>query len=155
MVKRHRAWFLWIFGKWPDAVIEIVSNTEGGEDTHKLTEYAKIGVPYYVIHDPANLLKKGVLRAFALREGRYEPIDPRWLANLGLGLVLWHGKFEDVEAEWLRWCDRDGNVIPTGAERATAAEAALAAAEERAKAAEERADRLARQLGASGAEPPV
>ncbi len=62
MVKGHRAWFLWIVGKWPDAVIEIVSNTQGGEDSDKMTEYANIGVPYYVIHDPANLLKRGVLR---------------------------------------------------------------------------------------------
>jgi Uma2 family endonuclease len=162
MVKGHRAWFLWIVGKWPDAAIEIVSNTEGGEDTDKMTEYANIGVPYYVIHDPANLLKKGVLRAFALREGCYESIDARWLANVGLGLVLWRGRFEDVEAEWLRWCDRDGNVIPTGAERAAAAEAraeqeraARVAAEDRARAAEERAERLARKLGTSGSEPPA
>ena len=27
MVKGHRAWFLWIVGKLPDAVIELVSNT--------------------------------------------------------------------------------------------------------------------------------
>jgi len=117
-------------------------------------------VPYYVIHDPANILKQGVLRVFALREGRYDTIEPRWLGNVGLGLVLWRGKFEDVEEQWLRWCDRDGNVIPTGAERAAVAEARAAqehaarvAAEERARAAEERAERLARQLGASGGEP--
>ncbi len=160
MVKGHRAWFVWIVGKKPDAVVEIVSNLEGGEDTDKLVDYAIIGVPYYIIHDPRNLLKKGVVRGFALREGNYEPIDPRWLPNLGLGLVLWRGKYEDVEEEWLRWCNRDGNVIRTGAERAAAAEKraehehqARTAAEERAKAAEELAERLAAQLRKTGDEP--
>ncbi|HKI33319.1 MAG TPA: hypothetical protein VKA46_15810 [Gemmataceae bacterium] len=40
---------------------------------------------------------------------------------------------------WLRWCDRAGNVIPTGCERA--------------KSERERAERLAEQLRALGVEP--
>ncbi|MBM4068281.1 MAG: Uma2 family endonuclease [Planctomycetes bacterium] len=146
LIKGHRAWFTWIVGKSPTAVIEIVSNLEGGEDTDKVTDYADLGVPYYIIHDPLNQLKKGVLRGFALREGRYVAFDPRWLPNVSLGLVLWHGTYEDVEADWLRWCDQDGSLIMTGAERA-------AAAEKKAKSAEERAERLEAQLRQLGAEP--
>ena len=37
---------------------------------------------------------------------------------MGLGLTLWHGQFENWETVWLRWCDQQGRVIPTGAERA-------------------------------------
>jgi hypothetical protein len=36
-----------------------------------------------------------------------------------LGLTLWEGEFEEaVRRVWLRWCDRQGRVILTGAERA-------------------------------------
>src|SRR5262249_22592577 len=41
-----------------------------------------------------------------------------WLPGVELGLLLWQGKFEDREDTWLRWCDRDGQVLLTGAERA-------------------------------------
>jgi hypothetical protein len=75
------------------------------------------------------------------------------------GARLWRGKYEDAEREWLRWCDRDGKVIPTGAERATGAEQrakeeqqARVAAEQRAQAAEELAARLAEQLRQKGNE---
>jgi hypothetical protein len=43
------------------------------------------------------------------------------LNAIGLGLTLWEGRFEEeVTRLWLRWCDREGAVIPTGAERAEA-----------------------------------
>jgi hypothetical protein len=46
-----------------------------------------------------------------------------WLNSVGIGLKLWAGLFEDeVTRTWLRWCDREGLVIPTGAERANEAE---------------------------------
>lgn len=42
-----------------------------------------------------------------------------WLEAVGLGLALWSGPFEEaVPRLWLRWCDRHGQVIPTGAELA-------------------------------------
>lgn len=44
---------------------------------------------------------------------------PTWLNGIGIGLTLWEGQFEeDVTRLWLRWCDRNGQVISTGAERA-------------------------------------
>jgi Uma2 family endonuclease len=148
MAKGHRAWFVWIVGKAPNAVLEIVSNREGGEDTHKLLDYADIGIPYYVIHDPRDLLGQGKLRAFALREGKYELIDPRWLPNIGLGLKLWQGAFEDVEDEWLRWCDESGRILPTGIEQANQEKEVRLAAEQRAQ---RLADKL-RELGIDAGE---
>ncbi len=56
-----------------------------------------------------------------------------------LGLKLWSGEFEGRRASWLRWCDKDGVILPTGQELA---------AQERA-----RAERLAAQLRAAGIEP--
>ena len=44
--KIHNTYFAWVFGKMPDAAIEIVSNNEGGEYTRKFVGYAEFGVPY-------------------------------------------------------------------------------------------------------------
>jgi Uma2 family endonuclease len=47
--KEHRSYFVWEFGKMPEVVIEIVSNTKGEEAARKLKRYAQIGVLYYLI----------------------------------------------------------------------------------------------------------
>ena len=59
---------------------------------------------------------------------------------------LWEGEYEGVKAVWLRWCDREGNVIPTGAELAEAER-------QRAEAERARAERLAARLRALGIDP--
>lgn len=138
--KENRSYFLWVIGKPPDVVIEIVSDLRGGEETDKMDAYARIGVTYYVIHDPRNRLHHGLLRAFSLRDGAYQAIESSWLENVGLGLTFWEGEFQGQEhPQWLRWCDRNGVVIPTG--------------QERAEQEKQRADRLAAQLRALGVEP--
>jgi hypothetical protein len=116
--KEHRSYFVWEFGKAPEAVVEIVSNTEGGETTEKMLKYAQIGILYYAIYDPAAAVQPEPLRVFVLRDKSYVPCSAEWLPALGLGLTLWHGTFENWDTNWLRWCDREGRVIPTGAERA-------------------------------------
>ncbi len=116
--KHNRCYLLKHFGKPPEVVIEIVSNREGGEDSHKLRGYADMGVAYYAIFDPEHHLRRGVLRCYALHEGRYMPLEEPWFAGVALGLTLWYGEYEHIAARWLRWCDREGVVIPTGAERA-------------------------------------
>jgi Uma2 family endonuclease len=119
--RQNLSYFVWLRGKVPDVAVEIVSNREGGEDTDKLKTYVRIGVPYYVIFDPENLLGGCVLRVFQRRRGKYRPLrEPYWFDQLGLGVRLWDGVFEGISDTWLRWCDREGNVIPTGAERAEA-----------------------------------
>jgi Uma2 family endonuclease len=116
--KHNRCYLQQHFGKPPEVVIEIVSNREGGEDSKKLRGYAEMGVAYYAIFDPENHLRQGLLRCYALQEGHYAPLEACWFAGVGLGLTLWYGVYEQIEAEWLRWCDHAGEVIPTGAERA-------------------------------------
>jgi hypothetical protein len=140
-----------------------VSNREGGEDTTKLRAYAQLRIPYYVIHDPEDLLGGGVLRIFEINRGKYQSITATpvtWLEEVGLGLTLWQGVFEGIEATWLRWCDKEGNLIPTGAEAKEQAD--RRADEERQRADEERqraeqalqeVERLKAQLRDLGAEP--
>ncbi len=117
--KPHRSYFVWEYGKPPDVVVEVVSNTEGGEDSNKLSGYARIGVRYYVIHDPERLLSDEPLRGFQLDAMTYRAMnEPLWLTGVELGLRLWHGRYEDHDDTWLRWVDADGSPIATGAERA-------------------------------------
>ncbi len=116
-VKENQSYFLWIMGKPPEAVVEFVSDRTGGELTYKMQRYAQVGIAYYVVFDPRNLLRQGVLRAFRRVGTQYEEIDAAWLAGIGLGVRLWEGEFEGEPGNWLRWCDEQRNVIPTGAER--------------------------------------
>jgi hypothetical protein len=165
--KEHNSYFFWVFGKQPEAVFEIVSNLEGGEDTHKLTAYARLGIIYYVILDPLNLLKGGVLRIFGLHEGVYKLLQNPWLERIGLGLTLWQGRYQDMDDAWLRWCTKEGTLLPTGEERAEqerqraeqecqrAEQECQRAEQERQRAEQERqrAEKLAEQLRRAGIEP--
>jgi hypothetical protein len=102
--KENRSYFIWKFGKPPDAVAEVVSDTAGGEDGWKLKHYAKIKVKYYIIFDPRQYLKKGVLRVFVLQRGKYKPLqEPYWLPDIGLGVRLWDGEYQTRPGLRLRW----------------------------------------------------
>ncbi len=111
-----RSYLFWEFGKSPDVVIEIVSPTPGNELGSKLTDYAQLKIPYYVVYDPLQKLSKTLLQVFQLQFNSYIPKNDAWFADVNLGLTLWNGVFENLNGTWLRWCDADGNVIKTGDE---------------------------------------
>lgn len=133
-----------------------------GKDTAKKDIYAQIGVPYYVVFDPLQQIQEedqmngALLRVWTLTSGRYSELTPVegiaevgsvWLETVGLGLTLWQGPFEEaVSRLWLRWCDRQGQVIPTGAELADTER-------QRAEAERQRSDRLAQKLQELGINP--
>ncbi len=173
--RQNRSYFTWEFGKKPEVCIEIVSNAEGdelrlsrksqqkGKTTSKQDIYAQIGIPYYVVFDPLQQIQGpeemsgALLRVWSIAPGGYTELTPSegitapgqvvWLAAIELGLTLWEGPFEeDVPRLWLRWCDREGRVIPTGAEGREI--------ERQGREAErQRADRLAERLRALGIDP--
>ncbi|NDJ15745.1 Uma2 family endonuclease [Myxacorys almedinensis] len=145
--RRNRSYFVWEFGKVPDVCVEIVSNQEGdelslsqksrqkGKVASKKETYAQVGVPYYVVFDPLQQtqgeaeMNGALLRVWTLQSGRYVEVTSAvgivqvgqsvWLETSELGLTLWEGQFEEeVTRLWLRWCDAQGQVILTGAERA-------------------------------------
>jgi hypothetical protein len=125
--KEHNTYVVWEFGKAPDVVIEIVSDRRGGEADLKLRQYARIGIPYYAIFDPKKILGAEVLRSFVLLGREYQPRSDNWFPDVRLGLKLWEGSFEETSGQWLRWCDQEGQVIPTGRERMERLEAQLRA----------------------------
>jgi Uma2 family endonuclease len=116
--RKNRSYLVWEFGKPPDVVIEIVSNTVGNEGGKKLVKYAWMRAEYYAIFDPKKQISDEVLRVYELQAGRYVRREDWKLAGVQLGLTLWDGEFEGKQDTWLRWTDLEGNLIPTGKERA-------------------------------------
>jgi Putative restriction endonuclease len=194
--RRNRSYFVWEFGKVPEVCIEIVSNREGdelalcqksiqkGKTTTKKDIYAQIGVRYYVVFDPLRQtqgpseMKGALLRVWSIAGDGYTELTPPqgvdqigqsiWLNGVGIGLTLWEGEFEEeVSRLWLRWCNQNGQVIPTGAEGQEAerqraeterqrAETERQRAEterQRAETERQRADQLAERLRALGINP--
>ena len=144
--KEHRSYFVWEFGKPPDVVIEIVSNTKGGEASVKVREYARLGIPYYAIYDPQRFVQRADLAVYELRGGVYIPKRDASFRAVDLGLTLWQGVFEGKQDTWLRWCDLQGIVIPTGAERAEGERMRAEGEWMRAEREYQRAERLAAKL---------
>ena len=66
--KENRSYLLWEFGKAPEVVLEIVSNQKGNEDGQKRTDYAELGVLYYVIYDPHEYLFNDQIRVYRKTE---------------------------------------------------------------------------------------
>jgi hypothetical protein len=133
--KENRSYLIWEYGKPPEVVVEIVSNRKG----QKLAQYARLGIPYYVVYDPYRLLGDKPLTVYSLREGRYRESKSMQLSGVGLGVTLTPGVYRGMQATWLRWQDAEGNMLLTG--------------EEQAEAERKRAERLAAQLRALGVEP--
>jgi hypothetical protein len=164
-----RAYFLWEFSP-PTAVVEIVANREGNELGSKQVQYAKWRIPHYVVMDPYRHLGPKVLRVFKLDGDAYRETSNHFLEELGLGVKLWEGDSGGLRATYLRWCNKDGVLLRTGAEiedeykaiataeailrreaeRANAETARANAATARANAATARAEALAAKLRALG-----
>jgi hypothetical protein len=116
--RKVRSYLFWEFGKPPDIVIEVISPTPGNELGSKLTDYADLRIPYYVVYDPLKQLGENTLQVFQLTGRSYGAKTDSQFADCNIGLTLWEGTFEDINATWLRWCYPDGKVIPTGDELA-------------------------------------
>ncbi len=147
--KENRSYFSWKYGP-PDIAIEIVSNSEGEELGNKLKLYADASVSYYVVWDPERHLSEQRLHIFSLERKKYQEKDSAWFPEANLGLKVWNGAVSDITFDWLRWCDANGEIVPTGGERAEREALRAEKAEDRAGKAEERAAKLAALLKAQG-----
>jgi Uma2 family endonuclease len=144
--KEHRSYFVWEFGKPPDAVLEVVSNKVGGEQVEKKIKYAFMRVGYYVIFDPLRQIGDEILIIYRLDGLSYRRHESLQLSEIKLGLALWEGEYEGTPNTWLRWTDEQGNLILTGKE--------LAAKERSEKeAAQKQAEKMAALLRALGQDP--
>lgn len=76
-------------------------------------------IPYYMVFSRyTNRLRCFKLMGAVYQEQTLSPDNPRvWIAELEIGLGLWFGEFEGITRLWLRWCDQQGNWIPTDTEQ--------------------------------------
>jgi hypothetical protein len=133
-----------------------------------------MGIGYYIVYDPERFASQMPLRIFTRQSLRFAEVTDTWLTQVGLGVALWEGEYEDMPGVWLRWCDRQGAILATGqealaqsqkqlAQEAQRAEQEAQRAEQeaqraeqeaqRAAAAEQRAAALAAKLAALGIDP--
>ena len=120
----------------------------------KKQKYAQMRIAYYVIYDPEQQLSKQTLRIYELHGTEYVLRKDHWVPGIGLGLVLWHGVYEEHEDTWLRWCDKDGNLLLSGKERAEQERQRAEQERQRADSERNRADHYAALLKAAGLLPP-
>lgn len=139
--------FLFYLGIWQAAgPLEIVSNSEGGEDAEKRRKYVWMRVPFYVIYDPQLQVMTEALTVYRLQGLQYERQGKAQFPELKLGLALWEGEFEGRVDTWLRWTDEQGMLIPTDKERAEQEH-------QRAEQEHQRVERLAALLRQAGIDP--
>jgi Uma2 family endonuclease len=143
----RRWWAVWDEGgRYPDVIIELTSPSTTKEDhTTKKDVYEQIfRTRDYFCYDPDTQTLEG----WHLGDGHYEPLTANergwlWCKELELWLGTWEGTFMGLQATWLRFYDRDGNVLPIFAE----AERQRAEAErQRAEAERQRADAAEAEL---------
>jgi len=100
----------------PILALEIVSKTYNDEYEEKKTDYAELGILYYVIYAPTRLRRKRKrLEFYRLVNGEYilQTGDKFWMPEIGLGIGRERGTYQGMTREWLFWYDEDGNRYPT------------------------------------------
>jgi Uma2 family endonuclease len=147
-------------GVVPFLVLEVVSETYGGEYDAKREKYRSFEVPYYVVYDPEGLQPKhDRLEVYRLVNGAYERLrgEPVWLPELGLGIGRGIGTVDGWTREWLYWFSEEGERYPVPEEfqryRAELAEEQLERERQRAEQAERKAQALAERLRVLGIDP--
>jgi Uma2 family endonuclease len=122
--RERKSWVVWgENGRTPDVVIEILSpSTEAVDRGDKMRIYAHLlHVSSYYLFDPLTGLLEGYQLDTNTRSYvRMAPLPDGDLpcAVLGLRLGVRRGRYQGVAADWLRWLDAQGRVLPTDEERA-------------------------------------
>jgi len=148
----------------PILVLEVVSETYGGEYDDKMIDYAKLDVKYYVIYNPQfhQRHRHEPLEVYRLVDGKYvrQSGEPVWMEELNLGIGYSKGIYKHRRREWLYWYDKNGKRLKPSSEQLSQVqrqkERALKKAKaerQRAEQAEQRAELLAKRLREMGIDP--
>lgn len=147
-------WIVWEEGgRYPNVIVELLSPSTASYDLgRKKDVYERtFRTPEYFCFNPDG----AVLYGWRLVSGAYQELEPNeqgwlWSEELGLWLGTWQGELLRVNATWLRFYTREGQLVLTAAE----AEARRAEAEaRRAEAAEAEVQRLQALLAKHGLAP--
>jgi Uma2 family endonuclease len=151
--QHRRSYVLWHEVRRPLVVLEFASG-DGSEERDRTPMEGKfwvyeqgICVPYYGIF----VFQTGHLEMYHLQDDHYERQSPNERGHfpippMRVELGVWHGYYDTVECDWLRWWDADGQLLLTGHERSE--QVATDGNEAKAK-----ADRLAAKLRELGVDP--
>jgi Uma2 family endonuclease len=105
----------------PILVLEVVSQTPGGEYDEKMSIYARLGVLYYVIYNPRFWQRDKHLpfEVYKLVEGDYQLQrgEPFWMPEIGLGIGRCILPTDPMQREALGWFDQKGDRYLSEAER--------------------------------------
>lgn len=159
----RQGWVAWLEGgRYPDVIVELLSPSTAKEDLGSKKEIYErtFRISNYFVFDPfdPNSLQGWQFNA----SWRYQPLvaDERgwlWCQRLGFWLGTWEGTIDRETAIWLRFYDREGNLVPLPEEAALArAEAERQQTEQESQRAEQerqRAERLAARLRELGEDP--
>ncbi|NEQ05006.1 MULTISPECIES: Uma2 family endonuclease [unclassified Moorena] len=152
------SYVMWQEGVSPFIVVELLSPTTESEDLgqtlreidqppSKWEVYERIlRIPYYVVFSRyTNELRIFELKGFNYQQVRLEN-ERFWLPELGLGLGVWSGSYQEVNGRWLRWYDELGNWIPTGSEQAQQAQDQLQQTKQQLQQAQQQKELVQQQL---------
>ncbi len=162
-VQSHRKSYTPILeGEIPLIVMEFLSDTDGGEYSLKRTYppgrwffYEQIlQVPIYIIFAPDG----GLLEYYQLKNGRYELKLPdengrHWIDEMGLYLGTWRGTKEAHTGYWLRWWDKDENLLPWAVEQIQQERQRTEQERQRAEQERQQKERLLAYLQSQGIDP--
>jgi hypothetical protein len=136
-------------GDLPWIVMEFLSETDGGEYSHRMIPpmgkwhfYEQVlRVPTYGIFEPNG----GLLEVYRLQSDRYVLEIPdengcHWFEELQLFLGTWRGEKEGRSGYWLRWWDRDNNMLPWAIEKVAMEQQRTEMERQRAEAESQRAE---------------
>lgn len=144
--KPRRSYVLWNDYMKPFMILEFVSG-DGSEERDrtpwkgKFWIYEKVLRPgYYGIYE----IDRAQMEMYFVSESRLQRMEANGagrfpIEEFGVELGIWHGKYRNLDLPWMRWWSSEGDLIPTGHERAE---------QER-----ERAERLAAKLRSLGLDP--
>ena len=146
-------------GDVPAIVMEFLSETDTGEYSIRPTyPYGKlwfyeriVQIPVYVTFDPSS----GMLEVRQLKSGAYEIQAPNaqgqyWIDSIGLSLGVWYGKRLEITTHWLRWWDKEGNLLLWGSEQIAQERQKTERERQRAESAEQEVAKLREMLGKAG-----
>jgi len=122
--KQRQGWVVWEEeGRYPNIIVELMSPTTAKIDKgEKKNIYEQtFHTQDYLIYDPFD---ENSLQGWSLgTNGKYQELVPDqrgwlWCQTLELWLGKWTGTIFQEEATWLRFYDREGNLVLLGTEKA-------------------------------------
>lgn len=129
--KQRHTYKVWEEGKVPDFVMEFSSKTTYQNDlTDKMTLYARLGIPNYLLYDAEALYLPSPLMGFQLVKGVYVPIPPGVDGSihsdiLGLDFHILERRLEVYDPVREQWLQTPVEIAEARAETAEAEVARL------------------------------